>query len=687
MYLNFIYAPGKRFKIGPKSASLDKKFRQVEFPYTSAEFLSGIMVWLIGLGFAGIFFMMLNSIAESQILMLLSYLFFFGAILVPATGYLYGANIYYTQGILKQKEEMLQALLEMANYLSLNTSIEYAFMETTKGLSGILGKQFRDIALKLEQKKYTTLQDAFEEYIPIWLDINPDFVKGLNMIQTSALAPHEEREPMLRECIKTIIQSYYTIGKRSTETLSNQAKSLISIGVMLPMMSLIMLPLISIFLPQVINVPLLIFLYDVSCPALLLLFAMQFALNRVQVNTIDISLSQKFRKMPPAIPLICAAIIVLFALPAAYHFMTIDMKTKDGVAREYETASLIIVWLMDFGIFLAVVLYTFIYTKLNEKTWNEMREVEEDIPHLLQIISSYLVLNRPMESILGDIKNDYIRHGFKKHSVVKILGEVEKSFYNTKKTLGEIVETKLPEIIASKRLLQIFRRIVHFADIDIASAAKSAKMIRSQTLSIFRLDNYLQTLLNDTFATVSVSMKGLAPILASTAVIMAVAIVMSLVYIEKTIGDIASSVGLRDFSLQLVDASTIIPPTVVMAVVGTYVLLTLIILATFLSNIKYGSDRHRMAKTILESVIVGFLIYSMMLLFGVYAFTNYIFTGVMDQGKAPATASNTAAGVIGGIQPEVPADAILAGWQTANSSNSLLFAVSRQPQEYPEAVT
>ncbi len=377
------------------------------------------------------------------------------------------------------------------------------------------------------------------------------------------------------------------------------------------------------------NVPLLIFIYDVSCPALLLLLSMQFALNRVQVNTIDLTLSPKFKKMPNIIPIMCVVIAIVLAIPAALHFSTIDMSTAEGVAREYQFESLFNVWLLNFGLCLAIVIFTFLYVKLNEKTWNEMREVEDDIPHLLQIISSYLVLNRPMESVLRDVRSDYVKHGFKKHAVVKILEEIERAFYDTKKTLMQIVETKLPEIIPSKRLVQIFRRIVHFADIDIASAAKSSKMIRSQSLSIYKLDNYLRTLLNDTIATVGVSAKALAPILASTAVIMAASIVMSLEYISQEIAGIAQTVGLKDFDLELVDPTSIIPPTVVAAIVGTYIVLTLVILSVFLANIKYGSDRHKICKTIMSTVITGFAIYSAMLMLGLYMFTNFVFQGVM----------------------------------------------------------
>ncbi|MCD6478875.1 MAG: hypothetical protein J7L44_03240, partial [Candidatus Diapherotrites archaeon] len=269
MYFDFVYETGRKITIFPKVAFLEKRFKQVEFPYNSAEFLSGVFIWfivptLIGLLFYLLFYLMPGTL-YSGLFTLLSYCFFFLAFLLAISSYLYGASICYTQGIMKQKEEMLQALLEMANYISLNTSMEFAFVETSKGLTGVLGKQFRDIVKKLETKQYKTLGEAFEDYIPVWMEINPDFVKGLTVLQTAALAPLSERESMLREGIRTIIQSYYTLGKRSTEKLSNQAKNLVSIGVMLPMMSLILLPMVSIFLPQLINIPLLIFIYDVLC--------------------------------------------------------------------------------------------------------------------------------------------------------------------------------------------------------------------------------------------------------------------------------------------------------------------------------------------------------------------------------------------------------------------------------------
>lgn len=630
MYFDFVYNTGRAIKIFPKSPSLEKKFKQVEFPYSSAEFLSGIFIWFTLPAFAGIFFFIIGAAAKLWLFELFGYIFIFTSALLAISSYLYGASIYYTQGIMQQKEEMLQALLEMANYISLNTSIEFAFTETSKGLTGVLGKQFRDIVAKMELQQYATLGDAFEDYIPVWMEINPDFVKGLTILQTASLAPLSERDNMLKEGIKTIMQGYYTMGKRTTETLSNQAKNLVSVGVMLPMMSLILLPMISIFLPNMVNVPMLIFIYDILCPALLLLFAMNFALNRVQVNTIDLSLSPKFKKMPPVVYAICVAIAVLFCAVGLTQLMGLDMSSRENIVKQYEFSSLLFAWFVPLGIFLTVELYLFFYIKLNEKIWLEMREVEDDIPHLLQVVSSYLVLNRPMESIIEDVKEDYIRHGFKRHAVVKIFGEITDALYNTKKTLADFVDTKLPEIVASKRLIQIFRRLVHFSETDIRNAAKAAKMIRSHTLSVFKLDNYMQTLLSDTSATIELSGKILAPILAATAIIMAVAIVMSLEYIIGLIENFGKAFGIQ-LSLQLVEISQIIPPTVVLVIVGIYLILTMVVLSLFLANVKYGTDRYKIGKTIFSNLLVGFLIFSALFFIGVMMFTTFIFEGVLTK--------------------------------------------------------
>jgi hypothetical protein len=258
-----------------------------------------------------------------------------------------------------------------------------------------------------------------------------------------------------------------------------------------------------------------------------------------------------------------------------------------------------------------------------------MEETERDLPNLLQIFSSYLSLNRSMESIFSDLISDYKQHGFGNHPTVKIITGMKEALYNTKKPLIEITDKILPKLAPSKRMAQILKRITLFADIDSKSAAKSAKMIRSQTISIYNLDDYIQTLLSETVSIVSLSTVMLAPLLATAATIMAAAIVMALEFIKQRINSIMTSIGGQAIDLQFVDVNKIIPPTMLELIVGLFFIETAIILSIFLSNIKYGTDKYKLAKTIFENLLIAFIIYSVLMFGGYLAFTEFIFKGVL----------------------------------------------------------
>lgn len=618
---NFVYELGKRYKFAPRVESWDKKFILVDFEYDSQEVLSGILlIFLI---------CFIPTLISLIVFPFFGYVIGFFSIVICAGAFLWATSITYAQRLVSIREEMLQALLELSNHISLNTSFEGALVSTAVNTKGTLGKQLREIKNMIESKKVMTLGDAFEIYIPAWLEINPDFVKGINLLQTASTAPRKERDSIITEVIETVIESYYSTGKRLAEKLSNQTKTLISMGVILPMLSLILLPLITIFLPGVANVYLLLFIYVVLFPTVLLFMSMNFATNRVQVNTIDLQSSPFFKEIPKWFYIIPFFIVLIFSLAPLMHIATMNLVTSEGVAREYSLASIFVIWLGLFGVFVAIELFCYYYSKLNEKLWLEMEEIERDIPNLLQIITSYLSLNRSMESIFADIIIDYKQHGFGNHPTVRIISKLKDSLYNAKKPLSEVVEKILPRIAPSKRLVQILSRIVQFSETDSNSAAKSAKMIRAQSKAVFKLDDYIQTLLSETISIVSLSSTMLSPLLATAATVMAAAIVMALEFIKQKINDIMISVGSQEINLEFVKIDQIIPPTLLELIVGLFLIETTVILSLFLSNIKYGTDKYKIAKTIYENLLIAFILYTVLLLFGYIAFTEFLFKGVL----------------------------------------------------------
>jgi hypothetical protein len=173
------------------------------------------------------------------------------------------------------------------------------------------------------------------------------------------------------------------------------------------------------------------------------------------------------------------------------------------------------------------------------------------------------------------------------------------------------------------------KRIVLFTTVDQKSAAKSGKMIRSQTISVFALDDYVKTLLAETVSVVNVTVVMLAPLLAATATIMGMAIVKSLNFIESQLNQILSILGASPIDLSFIDVTKIVPPTIIQLIVQIYFFEITIILSVFLSTIKVGMDKFQMAKNTAYYLMVAFLVYSGILLLGYAVFEQVVFKGIL----------------------------------------------------------
>ncbi len=168
-----------------------------------------------------------------------------------------------------------------------------------------------------------------------------------------------------------------------------------------------------------------------------------------------------------------------------------------------------------------------------------------------------------------------------------------------------------------------------FTDLSQKSAGSASKMVREQTLSIFKLDDYIRSLLSETVGLISITVNFLAPLLSAVAVIMSLAIVMSLSFISDQLSTISSSMGAEVKNLELVDIQTIIPPTIIELIVSIYLIEMVIVLSLYLTNIKIGNDRYQFVKTLNENIFTGFMIYATILISGFILFRSYIFQGVI----------------------------------------------------------
>jgi len=544
--------------------------------------------------------------------------------------YIYPGHIYYFHQIGEYNEEMLRAILRISTFISMDSSMEYAWIDTTSHLHGTLRLQFEKISRELQTKEKVTLGSALEEFVDTWNSINPSFVKSLRLLQTAMNSPKQDREGIINEVIETLIFNYTSTGKRFAEKLAHDANKLISVAVLFPVLSLMLLPLLSIFMTDLVNPAILAFIYCVLFPVVTLMMALNFSSARIQVDTVRIEDSPFYKKTPRMVYYIAIAIVVFLAIPTIVHLSTIDMSTPALANREYSLGAVVVCWLVSLGIVIATYLFTYIFTKRNEKLWNDIYSIEQDLPHLLQSISTYLTLNISMENILPEIVDDYKKFGFHNHPVVKIFSTFITKLYTTKESLEDLARNLMPKLCPSKKVTNILNQIISFNNISTKSSSRAAKMVREQTLSLYKLDDYMKTLLSDTSALINVTSTMLAPLLCASSVIMSLVIVKSLSFITSQLESMFSTLGSSGIadSLNFVDVTNIVPPTVLEVIVAIYLIEIILVLSIFATSVNIGNDRFQMLKTI-NSNMMGFVIYSIILLAGYIFMLVIVFQGIL----------------------------------------------------------
>jgi hypothetical protein len=615
-----IYEIGRSIPFGFTIEKDEKKLKDIYFNYSSKEITAtAIIIFSIIL-----FFYLLAGFISGT----LSMIILFMGLVVTIFIYIYPSHIYYSQVIMEYNEQMFKAVLSLSNFISMNTSLEFAFLQTTDLLRGILRKEFQLIINSMQRKDCSSLGEAFEVYVVKWNSVNKTFVKSLRLLQTALMAEEEEKDTIIKETIETLLINFKVHGKRSVEDLAQKSKNLISFGVLLPVMSLMLLPLLSIFMADFLPIGGLFFIYNVLFPTIMLLVALDFANKRIQIDSIKLEESPNYKKIPSWVYYIGLIIILLFSIPSFTHITAIDMTSPTSAEKEYSLKALVNVWLAGLGLILAILFISKYYIHKHKDEWNDVKLAEDDLPHLLHIFGTFLSLNISLENILPSIAKDYKEEGFKKHPVARVFSELSSKLLYAKGSLDRIINKTLMEICPSKKISTTLTQILSFAKISQESATKATKSIRSQTIATMELDDYIRTLLAETSSLISMAVTMLLPVLCGVAIIMSILIVKSIDFITQELAAITASLG-SEMDFNLINITTIIPPTILELIIIIYFIQMYLILSLFSTKIEIGNDRFKFAEKLANNTM-GFWIFSIIIIGGHFMLIELFFKGLLN---------------------------------------------------------
>ncbi|MCF7872115.1 hypothetical protein K9L97_03710 [Candidatus Woesearchaeota archaeon] len=571
---------------------------------------------------------------------------------------------------MKASNQMVLSIFYIVTYMRHTPNLELAIDFAAEHLNPPLSLDFKKVIWDIETNKFDSVTDSLDNYMETWRKYNSEFIESTHLIQSSLYENTESRrQDALDKSLKVILDETYEKMLHFTHDLKSPITTLHMLGIILPILGLVILPLATSFMPEI-KWYHLFMLYNIILPILVYYMGKEILSTRpsgyggIDAGTIKeasktqnviIRLDQKkdsnnkIELTPMTIALGTFLILFLIGIsPLLIHSLNPDydlviIKGRILPVNQYdvENTDEVLIKLIDYRqqtinnvdvligpyglgasmlsllIPLSLGLGLGLYSKLKSGNLSGIQEKTKKLE--LEFASALFQLgNRLADGIPAEIAFSNVAKTMKGTQSGKFFEEVTVKIVK----LGMGVEEAIfnPKIGALKNYPS---SIVESSMKVFLESSKKGPMIASQALmtvaeyikSMHRVDERLKDLMADIVSSMKSQISFLTPAIAGIVVGITSMITQILGSLSDKIQQFDSGAG-----GQLADASSIfdmlggggVPTFFFQTVVGLYVVQISYILTIIVSGIENGADeisqREEIGKNMLKSTIIYTLI-------------------------------------------------------------------------------
>ncbi len=170
-----------------------------------------------------------------------------GLIMIPFLQRL--PNFMATTWRMKASNQMVQSIFYMVTYMRHTSNLERAIEFAADHLDPPLSLDFRKILWDVETQQYSTIKDSAEFYLENWKEWDKEFVEAFHLVESSLYEPSEERRlALLDKALDVILNGTYENMLHYAHNLKSPMTMLHMLGIILPILGLVILPLVVSFL-------------------------------------------------------------------------------------------------------------------------------------------------------------------------------------------------------------------------------------------------------------------------------------------------------------------------------------------------------------------------------------------------------------------------------------------------------
>ncbi|MEM4267686.1 MAG: hypothetical protein QXK37_02550 [Candidatus Woesearchaeota archaeon] len=150
---------------------------------------------------------------------------------------------------LQASNQMVLCIFYIVTYMRHTSNLEHAIEFASSHLSGPLALDLRKVLWDVETEKFSTLKESLDYYLESWRMYNMEFIESLHLIESSLYESSESRRlDLLDKSLDVILEETYEKMLHYAHNLKSPITMLHMLGIILPILGLVILPLVVNFM-------------------------------------------------------------------------------------------------------------------------------------------------------------------------------------------------------------------------------------------------------------------------------------------------------------------------------------------------------------------------------------------------------------------------------------------------------
>jgi Flp pilus assembly protein TadB len=606
---------GKFFQIkltSKEETKLEDSIRKSDLNVTPSEVAGLSMIVLL---FGVIFSLLLIVISTSLITLMF----------LPISFYAYTYISSYPENLSKKKRmeetsEMVLAILYIVTYMRHTPNLEAAIKFAANNLQSQLGNDFKQVLWNIQTRKFRDIYESLNSFLLDWTNESSGFSEAMGLIMSSlSQSDTKKRDETLDIAVDTILNSTYDSMVVYANSLRTPVQAVSLLGITLPILGLVMLPMVSAFLSDLITSEMIFVFYDLILP-IIVFFSINAALSRRPMG-FAIPNVDSHPLVPPKNTFYLMSkgkkvYFSVFIVPIIVLLYVSYIIGASGLPPSQDDVfgSLTIV----IGIALSLMLYFYFNSFQKTAIRNKIASVEDEFSNAAYILSNVLSEGKPLEIAIvrtGEkMKNSAIADFFETiESNIKNLG------LSIKDAIFDPMEGAL-KLYPSVLVHSIMRILISTSEESTIAASISMAHVGKYTKSIHSINEKIKDILSDTVSSVGFQANFIAPLITGVVVGLSTMIFLIINNLSGQLSGISGSgsglsgaTGMNlDFVLGFLNMSTTIKIWAFQPIVGIYLIIVVLLMVYLINKIEFAGDNiyfmNKASKTLFLSIALYLIV-------------------------------------------------------------------------------